>query len=313
MKHVRAGKAVLGAVALGAAGMLVVSVIHDGGGVSMASTQVPATAEPSTETTSPELATQAAPSTTPTPSLTPQQSQALAERVQAAARRVVPGTKIGMEVYDRDTDTVVTSLDATQTFASMSVVKLLIAVDVLARDNWALPDSGTQSRITRMLSTSDDAIASSFWVAGGGPSIITRDVSLMGLTSTKPPATSGEWGDTKITAKDMVTVYRYVEDTLPDDAQNLLYNAMYHASQTAADGTDQYFGIPDGMPGSTWAIKQGWGSSGPTAYYNTTGLLGTDARYVVIVLSSASLGYYRSLGHALTAGTAQLASTVGGA
>jgi hypothetical protein len=313
MKHARAWKAVLGAVALGAAGMLVISVVHDGGSVSMASTQVSVRPQPTTETTSPELATQSAPTTTPSPSISPAQAQALAERVQAAARRVVPGTKIGMEVYDRDTNKVVTSLDASQPFSSMSVVKLLIAVDVLARDDWALPDAATQNRLTRMLSASDDAIASSFWVSDGGPSIITRDVELMGLTGTKAPATAGEWGDTKMTAQDLVTVYRYVEDELPDDAQNLLYNAMYHASQTAADGTDQYFGIPDGIPGSTWAIKQGWGSSGSTAYYNTTGLLGHDARYVVVVLSSAPLGYYRSLGRGLTAGTAQLAATVGGA
>ncbi|TVT22870.1 hypothetical protein FNH06_11935 [Amycolatopsis acidiphila] len=233
--------------------------------------------------------------------------------MQATARKVVPATKIGMEVYDRQANKVVTSLNAGQTFSSMSVVKLLIAVDRLARDDWALPDTATQNRVTRMLSTSDDALASSFWLGDGGSSIVTRDVQLMDLTDTKPPATSGEWGDTKISAQDMVKVFRYVEDELPDDAQNLLYNAMYHASETAADGTDQYFGIPDGIPGSTWAIKQGWGSSGSTAYYNTTGLLGKDARYVVIVLSSAPLGDYHALGRALTAGTAQLASVVGGA
>jgi hypothetical protein len=291
--------------------MLVMSVTHGQNTVSVASTRTPApTPDPTTETTTPQLATQATPTPTPSPTLSAEESQELAERVQEAVRKSVPSAKVGMEVYDRQSNTVLTSLNADQTFSSMSVVKLLIAVDLLARDNWALPDTATQNRITRMLSASDDAIASSFWVSDGGTAIITRDVKLMGLTGTKPPATAGEWGDTKITAQDMVTVYRYLEDKVPDSAQDLLYNAMYHASEAAADGTNQYFGIPDGIPGSTWAIKQGWGSSGSTAYYNTTGLVGKGARYVVIVLTSAPLGYYRSLSRALTAGTAQLASLV---
>ncbi|TNC29247.1 hypothetical protein FG385_02630 [Amycolatopsis alkalitolerans] len=217
-----------------------------------------------------------------------------------------------MEVYDRQTGSVLTSLAPDQQFSSMSVVKLLIAVDLLARDNWAPPDTTTQNRITQMLSASDDAIASSFWASDGGTSIITRDVALMGLTGTNPPATPGEWGDTKITARDLVAVYRYVEDQIPDSARALLYNAMYHASEDAADGTDQYFGIPDGLPGSTWAIKQGWGSSGSTAYFNTTGLVGKDARYVVVVLTSAPLSHYQALSKALTTGTQQLASLVRG-
>lgn len=45
-------------------------------------------------------------------------------------------------------------------------------------------------------------------------------------------------------------MYRYTMDTLPDADRALLYNAMYHASETAADGFDQYFGIPDGLPGT---------------------------------------------------------------
>ncbi|KAA9158452.1 hypothetical protein FPZ12_022605 [Amycolatopsis acidicola] len=228
--------------------------------------------------------------------------------MQAAARKSVSSAKVGMEVYDRETDSVVTSLNTSQQFNSMSVVKLLIAIDILARDNWVLPSQSTQDRITRMLSYSDDALASSFWVSGGGDEIITRDVKLMGLGSgTRAPSTEGEWGDTKITAADMVTVYRYLEDQVPQQAHDLLYNAMFHAATTGADGTNQYFGIPNGLPGTVWAIKQGWGSSGSTAYYNTTGLIGQDTRYVAIVLMSGSLGSYSAMPKALTNATAQLA------
>lgn len=312
VKRASAGRAALTAAAVDATVMLAFSVTHDNGSTPTAGSRAAVVAEPPTENTSPQLKTQSAPSPAPA-TLSPQQSEELAEQVEAAARKVVPGTDIGMQVYDRDTDKVVTSLNAGQTFSSMPVVKLLIAVDELASDDWALPDATTQARITRMLSASDDAIASAMWSQdGGGTAIITRDVQLMHLTGTEPPADPGEWGDTKITAQDLVTVYRYLEDDLPDTAQNLLYNAMYNASETAADGTDQYFGIPDGLPGSVWAIKQGWGSTGSTAYYNTTGLVGQDAQYVVIVLSSAPVEYYHTLGRALTAGTAQLASVLSG-
>ncbi|NKQ53086.1 hypothetical protein HFP15_09345 [Amycolatopsis sp. K13G38] len=215
-----------------------------------------------------------------------------------------------MEVYDRQTSTVLTSLNADQQFASMSVVKLLIAIDVLAQNQFELPSTATQTQITQMLSTSDDAIASSFWVSEGGTSIITRDVALMGLTGTAAPTSAGEWGSTEITAQDMVTVYDYVLDKLPAPARSLLYDAMYHASEDAADGTDQYFGIPDGLRGTTWAIKQGWGSSGSDAYYNSTGVLGTDSRYVVVLLSSGPLSSYGTLPTALTSAAAALSSLV---
>ncbi|WP_236788454.1 hypothetical protein [Amycolatopsis sp. GM8] len=310
MKRAAAGRAVLGAVALGAVVLLVTSLVHQENAVSAASTHVEPTPEETTETTAPALATQSTPTPKPVPTVSPEESREIADRVEDAVQRSVPSARIGMEVYDRQTGQVLTSLGADSQFSSMSVVKLLIAVDLLARDDGSLPDTAAQNRISRMLSASDDGIASSFWVTGGGPSIITRDVQLMGLTGTEPPATSGEWGDTEVTAQDLVKVYRYVEDELPDDARNLLYNAMYQASETAADGTDQYFGIPDGLPGSTWAIKQGWGSSGSTAFFNTTGLVGKDARYVVIVLTAAPLAHYRELGRALTTGTAQLAKLV---
>lgn len=311
-----AWQAALSAVALGAAVMLVVTVTHHSRQAAISNAQFAAPASsapetsstPETESSSPQLETQSSPS--PTPQLSPAESAALADRLEDAVDAKAAGAQVGMEVYDRQTNTVVTSLHSAQAFHSMSVVKLLIAIDVVARDNGTLPDAATRERITQMLSTSDDDIASSLWVSEGEDSIITRDVRLMGLTGTQPPSTAGEWGDTTITAADLVRVYQYVEDQLPASAHDLIYHALFTASPLAADGTDQYFGIPDGIPGSTWAIKQGWGSSGSTAYFNTTGLVGPDSRYVVIVLTSASLGQYRALPGAVTAGTAQLASVV---
>lgn len=215
-----------------------------------------------------------------------------------------------MEVYDRQTGAVVTSLNADQQFAAMSVVKILIAVDVLAQNNWAPPDPDTQQNLHQMLSASDDAIADELWESDGGAAIIARDVALLGLTGTEPPADPEEWGDTRITAQDISTVYRYLTGTAPAADRDLFYSSMANAPKTAADGTDQYFGIPDGLPATTWAVKQGWGTSGSDAVYNTTGLLGPDSRYVVVVLTSAPARYYAELPKALTAGTGQLAGAL---
>ncbi|MBV8542120.1 MAG: hypothetical protein JO364_02885 [Pseudonocardiales bacterium] len=226
---------------------------------------------------------------------------------------VLPSAGIGFEVFDRQTDTVLTDQNAGRQFASMSVVKLLIALDALDRDNWSAPDDATQQEIRQMLTTSDDETADSLWTADGGPAIVTRMAGLLGLTGTRPPADPGEWGDTLITPRDMVTVYRYITDQLPDPDRGLVLGALAAAPRVAADGTDQYFGIPDGLPHATWAIKQGWGTSGSQAVMNSTGLVGTGWRYVVVLLASAPADSYSTLPAVVTAGAAALAGSFGAA
>ncbi|GHF05002.1 hypothetical protein GCM10017786_43080 [Amycolatopsis deserti] len=300
----------LPAAVFGAVTMLIFTVQHQprvSSASSVVQVSAPATATP--ETTPPSV--EADPTPTAVSSPPPAEHDEVAARALALMREKVASADAGIEVYDRATGVVLTELNADRQFFSMSVVKLLIALDVLRANGWDLPDESMQARLTRMITVSDDDIASSLWVQQGGTAIVTRMAKLLQLTGTQPPSSPGQWGSTKITAADMVKVYNYIEDTLPRAAHDLLYNAMYHASQAGSDGTNQFFGIPDGLPGTTWAIKQGWGTSGTQAVYNTTGLLGEDARYVVIVLCSAPSRYYRTLPTALTAGTRALGSLVG--
>ncbi|MFG1647222.1 hypothetical protein ACGFMK_43670 [Amycolatopsis sp. NPDC049252] len=49
------------------------------------------------------------------------------------------------------------------------------------------------------------------------------------------------------------------------------------------DGWDQYFGIPDGLPGTSRQIKQGWMILRDALVLNTTGVV--DNRYVVVLLT----------------------------
>jgi hypothetical protein len=235
---------------------------------------------------------------------------AVAARVKQATQAVVPEAQIGFEVFDRTTGSVLASENADQPVASMSVVKLLIALDVLARDNWAAPDPGTQQQLHQMLANSDDQIANDLWTAGGGPPIVTRMASLLRLTGTRPPDDPGEWGDTMITPQDMVTVYRYVTDQLPKNNQDLILGALSGVPKVAADGFDQYFGIPDGMPNTSWAVKQGWGTSGSQAVMNSTGLVGPGWRYAVVVLAAAPANSYATLPATVTAAAGALADLV---
>ncbi len=247
-------------------------------------------------------------STTPVPS--PPDPATAAAKVRQAMDAVLPNAQVGFVVFDRQTNTVLTSQDADRQFASMSVVKLLIALDALARDNWGTPDDTTQQELHQMLADSDDGIASNLWGANGGPAIVTRMAGRLGLTGTQPPENPSRWGDTLITPQDMVMVYRYITDQLPDPSRDLLLSALADTPQTAADGFDQHFGIPDGMPNTTWAVKQGWGTSGSQAVMNSTGLVGTGLRYVVVVLASAPARSYSTVPEVVTAGAGALASLV---
>ncbi|MGH3989553.1 MAG: serine hydrolase, partial [Pseudonocardiaceae bacterium] len=214
---------------------------------------------------------------------------------------------------DRQNNTVLTSRDADRQFASMSVVKLLIALDALAGDDWATPDDMTQRELHQMLADSDDDIANSLWSTNGGPAIVTRMAGQLGLTGTQPPTNPSRWGDTLITPQDMVTVYRYITDQLSHPARDLLLGALTDIPQRAADGFDQHFGIPDGMPNTTWAVKQGWGTSGSEAVMNSTGLVGADLRYVVVMLVSAPASSYSTVPEVVTAGAGALAGLLGAA
>jgi len=59
---------------------------------------------------------------------------------------VLPDAQEGFEVFDLLTGAVLTSHNAGQQFAAMSVVKLLIAVDALARNNWEASNGATRSQ-----------------------------------------------------------------------------------------------------------------------------------------------------------------------
>jgi hypothetical protein len=207
------------------------------------------------------------------------------KKLVAAAQSVEANTTLGAVVFDRVAGTELLSIEADRRFHSASLVKLLIAIDALHRG----ASAAERREITRMLSMSDDTIASAMWVEAGGPRLVTRSVRLIGLTGTEPPDVYGRWGETTLTAHDMVLVYQYVMDGLPREDHVLVVDALARATEYGADDFRQYFGIPDGLS-AQWAIKQGWGNNDHTMVLHSTGLVGPKWRYVVVLLTEHPLG-----------------------
>ncbi|MQA09700.1 MAG: hypothetical protein GEU98_14330 [Pseudonocardiaceae bacterium] len=234
---------------------------------------------------------------------------AISETVREAANSAVPGTEIGFAVYDRARNDTVASLGASQPFYTASVVKLLIALDVLERNDWRLPERHTRRELSRMLARSDDGIASALWVRCGGAEIIERMGDHLALGDTGPPAEPGQWGMATTSAADVITIYRFIADQLPTESGEFLLRALRKATETAADGFHQHFGIPAALPGVNWAIKQGWMIMNSAVLLHTTGLVGDDDRYVVVLLTEQprDAGYARGR-DAVTAGIGAVSS-----
>lgn len=188
-------------------------------------------------------------------------------------------TRIGVAVYDTREGRLALAHQPDAPFTSASLVKLLIAFDAL--------EHGEQpGRVHQMLSRSDDGIASALWLRYGGPEIVTRWSRRIGLEATSPPSDPGRWGDTILTARDVVRIYRYLLEESPADTRAVVLGSLRNATRHGADGFDQYFGIPRAARGRPFAVKQGWSCCGVRTLH-TTGLLGPSERFVIVVLTES--------------------------
>jgi hypothetical protein len=191
---------------------------------------------------------------------------------------------LGIDVVDLNSCSETVSWKSSLAQPTASVVKLLIVLDVLDRSG--ISDGDDADEIHEMLAASDDDIASRLWSENGGPEIVTRQAAALQLENTWPPSDPGQWGDTRMSPADITTVYRYITSELSDDERELVTEGLADAEQTAADGFDQFFGIPDALPQSPWAVKQGWGSSAGRRVLNTTGLVKTNHTYAVAIMAT---------------------------
>ncbi|MEW1550650.1 hypothetical protein [Streptomyces tsukubensis] len=224
--------------------------------------------------------------------------------------QVPPGVSAGVAVFDRTTGTFTEQINASAQYRSASVVKLLIALDLL----WnRTPDSlpvADRNRLEAMLRSSDDSAASHYWSVNGSGAVVDRMVSRLGLTDTaRPPAAyPGYWGYTAVSARDTVKIYRHVLETAPVPVRDYVMGNLRQPTRCAGDGFDQHFGVAGSFL-RPWAVKQGWSGFGargdcnvsarttegppPTAAavdlarpaLHSTGVVGAGDRSVVAILT----------------------------
>lgn len=201
------------------------------------------------------------------------------------------GYHIGIAVLDTATGRFYGAGDYTGTFASESIVKVFIATRLLVRGQMV---GTTKRRAYKMITQSDDAIASSLYGRVGGDNLINwvkahYHVPDLGY----PPSRAGWWGNTHITPRGLVQLYAKLKRD-PKVGPWLLH-AMHHATKYGSDGTYQYFGIPSATTG--WAIKQGWGADyddwSASADFNTSGYVNGN-RYAMAILARGPIGTYGS-------------------
>ena len=226
-----------------------------------------------------------------------------------------PVAAYGVAVLDRVTGQLgVGSQGATPLF-SASVVKLFTAVAILHRSEAGAVSLTDVQRadIQRALSLSDDNAMNALWNQFGGPQTVTDMVGLAHLRDTRPPANPGEWGETLISARDVVAVYQYLLTSMTQADRDAVLGALASAQDIGADGFDQTFGLLRNPRPLGVAAKQGWMIDGPTLYLHSTGVSGTGARYVIALLSAqpATVGYETSRAY-VSAAVAGVVTALGG-
>ncbi|MFI5800043.1 hypothetical protein [Streptomyces sp. NPDC051677] len=244
----------------------------------------------------------------------------------SAAAQIPPGVTAGVAVFDRRTGTFTEQVNESAQFRSASVVKLLLTLDFLwdRGPDYTIPPAD-RARLEPMLRGSDDAAANHYWSTYGGPAIINRMIArpALGLLDTAPPPAeyADFWGYTALSARDTVSIYRYILEKAPAPVRDFIMDNLRRSTRcSSTDHFDQHFGIA-GSFDRPWAVKQGWAgtyakgtcgaqspSSGTPAEsaapapraaaavdltrpaLHTTGTVGADDRAIVAVLTLHPVG-----------------------
>lgn len=207
---------------------------------------------------------------------------------QASADAAASGAEIDTAVLDRTTGQIASS-GANSSFPIASVVKLFIADDLLLQEAEGKTTLSADDRaaLDRMLRSSDDSAAQTFWDRSGGDAIIARVKARYGLGGTTAPW-NGHWDVTTSTASDLVRYYDMLlngSGGLPPEQADIILGNLARSTPTGLDGYPQRFGIPDGLYAEPVAVKQGWFCcwNGGNQLHVSTGVIGTERRYVMAI------------------------------
>lgn len=218
-------------------------------------------------------------------------------RATAAVTAAVATAEVGLAVAvaDRGTGEVAVSPDAATPIFAASLVKLLVAVDVLDRRRTGLAVSDRDVRlIERSLGPSDDEAMNALWVRFDGLGAVDRVARRLGLTETRPPAEPARWGEALTSARDVLALYQHVLGTMAAVDRELIMVSLGAAPATATDGREQTFGLLARGPSPPVAAKQAWMCcQGGQITLHSAGTVDKARRFVVVLLSTQprSVGY----------------------
>ncbi|MGP4017414.1 serine hydrolase [Saccharopolyspora sp. 5N708] len=205
-------------------------------------------------------------------------------------------TTIGVAVLDRATGELALGHEASRPMYSASLSKLIVAVDVLQRAHTGLRVTDkVRDWISRALGPSDDEAMNALWSTFDGPGAISRVAGQAGLEDTRAPRNTSRWGETLVSARDIVRLYDYVLTELPAEDRDFIVASLAAGPVRATDGFNQAFGLrvlPSG------AIKSGWMccQQGKITLHSAGITDQQSQRFVVALLSSqpSSLGYAKA-------------------
>jgi hypothetical protein len=215
-----------------------------------------------------------------------------AHQVVAAAEAAAgPGMTFGVAVLDVHTGELSVGRGGERAFMSASLSKLIVAVDVLDRHRaqGRLLDPVDLDLIGRALSGSDDGAMNVLWGKHDGAGAIGRVAGRLGLTARLPPDATRMWGDTEVTAADMVSIYRHVlVDMAPGDGA-VIIGALSTVSAVATDGFGQHYGLLHEGASPRRYAKQAWVPYSPAGYLLHSAGVAYDGRtghaYAIALLS----------------------------
>lgn len=225
------------------------------------------------------------PDASSSPDLTAELQAAIEEASAFAAGQ---GVTAGIAIIDRELGTEVVNAAASTPIFTASLVKLFIADNLLQRQRSGEFQLSEQDRalIEAMLVFSDDSAAESLYSRFGQDAMVIEVAQRYGLASLKPASPVGEWELTLVSAIDVARYYDLFLRVTPAADRDYVVGLLRRSSPVAADGFNQAFGLLTAFSGGTVGVKQGWMCCpGGNAYLHSTGIVGTDNRYCIAIIT----------------------------
>ncbi|WP_329436000.1 class A beta-lactamase-related serine hydrolase [Streptomyces sp. NBC_01280] len=224
---------------------------------------------------------------------------------------------VAVSALDGATDGAV--YDGTSAFDTASIVKvdILAALLLRAQDEGRALTAQERAYATAMIENSDNASATALWKAIGGADGLDAANLTLGLTGTRAGA-GGEWGLTRTTAEDQLTLLRAVFGTEGTESAKSAGSGLSAASRAYVAelmgriAADQRWGVSAAADSaSVCALKNGWLPRSATGLWdiNSVGRVSVGGqRYLVSVLSDGNAT--KEAGVALVEGVAKAAVSV---